>query len=145
MINKLLPQFQWGAAVSKRTFVFTIAILSACTSPRQQCVDAAEAEYAGLLIAIETARANIARGYALETEVRSARTNFCIGTTFGGDNLFGGLSTCREPRVRTVERPVPIDIAAEQRKLESMSARLPAARAKRDATVSSCNARFTTR
>lgn len=117
--------------------------LAACTSPRQACVERAEQDYAGLQAAIRVAEDNIARGYALDREVVAYRgVTFCSGTGFERHHVGLGLSTCSEPRLRTVARPVPLDIEAEERKLASMRARLAGARELRDRRVAECYGRY---
>ena len=116
--------------------------LVACTTPREACVENAEAEYRGLQTAIAIAESNIARGYAVERDQYAYRgATFCMGGTFG-DNPYLGLSNCNSTRYRTVVTPVPIDIEEEERKLASMRARLPAARERRDAKIGACYQQF---
>lgn len=116
--------------------------LAACTTPREACVENAEAEYRGLETAIAIAEANIARGFAVDRDQVAYRgATFCAGGTFG-NNPYLGLSNCNTTRYRTVVTPVPIDIEEEERKLASMRAKLPAARERRDVTIGSCYQRF---
>lgn len=44
------------------------ATLSACATPREQCISRANADYRNVETAIATAQGNIARGYALHTQ-----------------------------------------------------------------------------
>lgn len=119
-----------------------LLVLAACTTPREACVENAEAEYRGLQTAIAITEANVARGYALDREQYAYRgATFCAGGTFG-NNPYMGLSNCNSTRYRTVVRPVPIDIEEEERKLASMRARLPVARERRDAKIGACYQQF---
>ncbi|WP_112322573.1 hypothetical protein [Oceanibium sediminis] len=113
-------------------------LLLACATPQERCLDSARANVTGLQTAIAIAEANIARGFALDRQVvPQSRLTFCTGTGFG-ERVRVGLNTCRETRYRTVSTPVPLDIEAEQRKLESMRERLPTAIAERDRAVAAC-------
>lgn len=124
----------------KRLIFSGLLGLAACASPQEQCASRASADYNGLQAAIATAEANIARGFALEQEVRAdSRLTFCTGTRFG-TRVSTGLSACRETRLREVARPVPLDVEAEKKKLASMQALLPVAREKRDRALAACYA-----
>ena len=127
-----------------RFVVIGLVFLVGCTSPRDRCFAEADRDYLGLLEAIDVARTNIDRGFATRKEVVSGPDfRFCLGA--GDrlvDNVFGGVRTCSSPRLRTVTRPVPIDVDAERRKLESMLALLPQARARADEAALACNSKF---
>lgn len=127
----------------RRIFPLFFLALAACTSPLQQCVEQAEADYRGLLTAIAIAERNIERGYAVDRQIVPYRgIDFCAGTGFRRDRVGLGLTTCRDTRLRTVATPVPLDLEAEERKLASMQARLPGARELRDRRIAACYARF---
>lgn len=117
-------------------------LLAACSSPLEQCVDSAARQFANLQEAARIAEGNIARGYAVERRVvPRSRVQFCAGTAFG-DRFRGSLSTCNQVRYRTIETPVPIDLAAEERKLASTRGRLAIAREQRDQQISACYQQF---
>ncbi|MDC0738155.1 hypothetical protein N6L24_07680 [Cognatishimia sp. SS12] len=120
-----------------RVILFSIGALAlaACATPRQQCETAAMRNVLALEEAVETAMANIERGYALEQDVSPRfRYGLCAG-----DN---GLTTCirNEDTIRT--RPVAIDLAAERRKLASAQARLTEERARANAQLAQCAAQY---
>ncbi|NNU80684.1 hypothetical protein HMH01_09575 [Halovulum dunhuangense] len=127
----------------RRFWILCCLGLAACASPLEQCVSQAQRDHDGLLAAIAIAEANIARGYGVDREVVPyQRPVLCTGVGLGTGRVGVGLTGCSETRFRTVETPVPLDIEAEQRKLASMRARLPVARARRDAAISACYAQF---
>jgi hypothetical protein len=117
-----------------------LAVLAACATPREQCIDAAMRDSRVLSALITETEGNLARGYALETE-QDIRTvsRTCQGTTEDG-------TTFRFPCDETVtfERTVPvaIDLNAEQAKLDSLRERLATERAAADAAVSQCIAMY---
>ena len=117
-----------------------LAVLAACATPREQCIDAAMRDSRVLSALIVETEGNLARGYALET-VQDVRTvsRTCQGTTEDG-------TTFRFPCDETVtfERTVPvaIDLNAEQAKLDSLRERLVTERAAADAAVSQCIALY---
>ncbi|MEO1313610.1 MAG: hypothetical protein AAFV27_07005 [Pseudomonadota bacterium] len=121
---------------------FPLMALAACATPLEQCVDGAARQYANLQEAARIAEGNIARGYAIDRRVVPVnRVRFCTGTSFG-NRVRGGLSTCSQTDYRTIETPVPIDLAAEQRKLASTRERLSVAREQRDQQIGACYQRF---
>jgi hypothetical protein len=92
--------------------VLSILALSACVEGG--CPSAAARDLRTVDRLISETETNIQRGYAIGTQ-RSGGFNFCVGG--GGDNL--GVAFCGEPG----RRPVAIDRAAEQRKLDGLLAR----------------------
>jgi hypothetical protein len=118
-------------------FGLCIAVLAACASPRERCIDTATQELRVIDALIAETRANIERGYAVAREpgVRS-RLVFCYDPP---DEPF---TFCPAYESTVVERPVAIDRAAERRKLASLQERraelLPRVRAE----IAACEARY---
>ena len=100
-----------------RRLVLTFAILTlaACATPQQQCEARVTRELRTINDLIDETRANIQRGYALET-----RTEPRIGLTFCGGN-YGHTRFCTGTRFVERKEPVAIDIDAERKKLISLN------------------------
>lgn len=98
-----------------------LALLAACATPRERCVNSASAELRTLDRLIAETRGNLERGYALQ-EVQEVRV---IRTTCTGKNEDGTTFTfpCEETDTFTRDVPVAIDLTAEQAKLDSLLAR----------------------
>ncbi|WP_235829686.1 hypothetical protein [Frigidibacter oleivorans] len=96
--------------------------LAACGTPQEQCIGRATRDLRVLNDLIEDTRANVARGYAYEEyTVRLSRWETCYTTVKTSDGkLVNRPYMCMEDYVDTRRRPVSIDLAAEQRKLDSM-------------------------
>ncbi|MCX7888642.1 MAG: hypothetical protein N2422_02785 [Rhodobacteraceae bacterium] len=109
-----------------------LSLLSACEEPPAACNSAAARELATVDRLIAETRADIARGYRLET-APPANVAFCVG----GQNNNVGLSFCSDG-ART--RKVPIDPAAEKRKLDNLEARRSALAAQAEADRRACAA-----
>ncbi|MEN8894648.1 MAG: hypothetical protein ABF248_00955 [Yoonia sp.] len=99
-----------------------VLLLAACVSPRDPCAIRATSEQRVLTRLASDTRANIARGFALETrqEVREVRatceTELPDGTIAN--------TRCTEVKVEDVRVPVAVDLDAEQTKLNSLETRL---------------------
>jgi hypothetical protein len=105
--------------------------LAACATPREQCEADAGRHVKALEQAIETSEENIARGYALRTEVKPYRRfGLCLG-----DN---DVLSCYRTDYITRETPVAIDLAVERRKLASARARLAEERRKARTALAQC-------
>lgn len=113
-----------------------LAVLAACATPREQCINAATQNTRVLSALVTETEGNLARGYALATE-QDIRTvsRTCRGQTEGGDSF---SFPCDE--TVTVERnvPVAIDLNAERAKLVSLRERLATEQAAANAAVSQC-------
>lgn len=123
--------------------VIALMGLAGCVSPLDACVSRADQDLAGLSAAIETARLNVARGYAVNTQtVPTTGLTLCTGSTFGGKSTVVGATWCNQTEYRTVQTPLPLDIEAEEDKLAQMQERLPAARERRNREVAACYNQF---
>lgn len=113
-----------------------LAILAACATPQQQCINTASNEARTIRKAISTAQGNIGRGYAIHSHTET----FDVPTV-----CYDSASKpyrCYETEFRTVETPVSINVVEERRKLASLQKRLPAATRQMNAGVASCQAQF---
>ena len=115
-----------------------LAILAACGTPQQQCINTATRELRTIDRLTAETQATLSRGYDLEDHkvvrhVWRRCDNWVPGTP---------VRMCFEPEWRTVKRPVAIDPATEERKLEGLIARRKALEAQARSTIASCKARY---
>ena len=113
-----------------------LAILAACATPQEQCINTASNEVRGMQKLISTTEGNISRGYAIYSRVESYEVaNICFDAA-------KKPYRCFETDFRTVRTPVSINIAEERRKLANLKKRLPAAARKMNTGVANCRAQF---
>lgn len=95
-----------------------LVFLVACVTPRQACESQATGELRTIDALIAETQGNLARGYGLEQsqEVRSRR-ELCDGRREDGTTF---RYFCDRTDVVDVERPVALDLRAEQAKLDSL-------------------------
>ncbi|MFY0596500.1 MAG: hypothetical protein JXQ85_08735 [Cognatishimia sp.] len=110
-------------------------VLAACATPRAQCEARVDSNIKALKQAIATSEANLARGYAIETEVTPRlRYGLCVG----GANV----ESCLKTEYDTKKRPVAIDLEEEQRKLASAKRRLQSEERQRASAFAECAANY---
>lgn len=108
----------------KKLFAFSLlALLAACATPQQRCVDRAAADVRMLERQIARIEGNIDRGYAVH---RSTGPRVGVTACTGGQSLRLCQELSNEPR----ETPVAISIPEEKRKLAKLTVRLADARAR---------------
>lgn len=92
--------------------------LSACETPRESCINSAARELRTVESLIRQTQGNLNRGYAIETEQRiDVDREICeVELEDGSERRFW----CEDTDVIEVERPVAIDLRAEQAKLDSL-------------------------
>jgi hypothetical protein len=113
-----------------------LAILAACATPQEQCINTASNQVRTMQTLINTTEGNIARGYAIH---RSQEPYEVIDVCYDTD---GKSYNCFHTEYRTKETPVTIDVAEERRKLAQLKRRLPAEKRKMDAAISNCRIQF---
>ncbi len=117
--------------MNKWIILACVGTLTACATPKEKCDAEVTQNMVGLQQAIALAEANLARGYAVETNVEPRfRYGFCLG----GDNIRG----CYKTDYRKTETPVAIDLNEERRKLDSAKARLAKEQARANAGLAQC-------
>jgi hypothetical protein len=116
--------------------VLPLIALTACATPREQCIGDANSQTRVLSHLVNETRGNLARGYALAetTDVRTL-TRTCEGRD-SNDEVF--TYPCNETETFTTTRPVSIDLDAEQVKLAQLERRLSQARQNADAMIAQC-------
>ncbi|AKS47343.1 hypothetical protein SAMN05444287_3015 [Octadecabacter temperatus] len=98
-----------------------LVVLTACSTPREQCISSANRSVATLDRLISVTRGNIGRGYAI-AEVQDVRVlrSRCEGTNEDGSTF---RFPCEETETFTRRVPVTIDIAEERTKLAQLESR----------------------
>ena len=121
-----------------RTALILIPILalSACSTPRERCISAANRSVSTLDALIAETRGNINRGFAL-AEVQDVRVlrSTCEGTNEDGSTF---RFPCEETETFTRQEPVTINIAEERVKLEQLEERRRQAGAAVQARIQQC-------
>lgn len=117
-----------------------LIVLAACASPRDSCINDATRDLRRVNAFITEAQENIARGYAFETrqEVR-VRPDICEGVTEDGVTF---TYECERTAVVDVPFAVPIDIAAERAKLESLLEQQALLERQAEARIEACIAAY---
>ena len=113
-----------------------LALLAACATPREQCIDDALRDTRVLSALITQTEGNLSRGYALEQR-QNVRTviGTCRGTNDDGSDFF---FACDQTTTDTVNVPVAIDLKAEEAKLASLKERFVSTQAASNAAVAQC-------
>lgn len=95
--------------------------VTACSTPREQCINSANRSVATLDRLISETRGNVQRGYAIAEvqDVRVLRAS-CEGTNADGSTF---RFPCEETETFTRRVPVTIDIAEERTKLAQLETR----------------------
>lgn len=124
-----------GGALS-RLLMLAPVLLGACASvSRDQCLRAATEEIRTLDRLIAETEAGLARGYGIDRQdVPVLERRHCTGSS--------GSATCLETDIVTVERPVAIDPAAENRKIAAMRANRQALIPRAMLQIAECKRRF---
>jgi len=101
--------------------ILPMVVLTACATPREECIDQVTRDTKVLSSLINETRGNLSRGYALEErqEVRTVRGT-CRGRN-EDDSIF--TFRCDETETFTTKVPVAIDLNAERAKLTSLEER----------------------
>jgi hypothetical protein len=101
--------------------LLSLLALTACSTPREQCISASNHPIAQLDRLINVTRGNISRGFALAEvqDVRVLRAS-CEGTNADGSTF---RFPCEETETITRQEPVTINIAEERIKLAQLESR----------------------
>ena len=116
--------------------VLPLLVLTACATPREQCIDQATRDTKIMSSLITETRANLARGFAIEErqEVRTV-SSICQGSNEDGSTF---SFRCDETETFTVRVPVAIDLNAEAAKLASLEERFAQSQAVSNQAVAQC-------
>ena len=94
-----------------------VLLLAACGTPQEQCINAATRDMRVLDRLIGEAAGNLDRGYGFETVTVFEIDYVACGTVAAPDRI------CAVRRPEQERRPVAIDLAAEQVKLDQLRTR----------------------
>ena len=110
--------------------------LTACATPREQCISEASQQSRVLTALVAETRGNLERGYAIE-DVQELQTvaATCEAEDSSGNTIY---FDCTQQETVTTQRPVAIDLNAESAKLDSLRERLAAVNATRDSAIAQC-------
>ena len=118
-----------------------VSVLASCSTPREQCIGAAQAEYVAVARMISETRQTIARGYALHRERVPYRVHeICFRRDPYTKHPIS--YSCSKTAYRTQTTPVAVDIGEERRKLARYERLLPELRAEAAAGIAQCDARY---
>lgn len=117
-----------------RSAILLVLITAACTAPRDDCAKDARAELDTINQRIAEVRANLDSGYAIENNGPTVGVNFCAGNR--SSNI--GISLCTSPTIAGGEKPVPIDAAAEERRLRTLLSARNRAEQRLEADLAAC-------
>ncbi len=116
--------------------ILPLVALTACATPREQCIGDATRDTRVLSSLINETQGNLARGYALEErqEVRTLKRR-CRGRNDDG-TVF--TYECNETETYTTSIPVAIDLNAERAKLQSLEEQFAVTQASSNQAVAQC-------
>lgn len=121
-----------------------LALLAACASPQERCINQATQELRTVNKLITEAQGNLQRGYALEptTVYRNVWVpcGYAYGYGYGYGNHAGGM--CLEEQAQITTRPKAIDLAEERRKLEQLQAKQADLNRAAKASIQQCQATY---
>ena len=115
-----------------------LAVLSACATPQQQCLDTVAQKLRVNTYLIAQTQGNLDRGYALDTEQRiTPSTRICYER-----DVRGGLSPnfCDEPQYRTIDVPRPVNLRIERETLDQLLATRAVLQRQSTAAAAQCRA-----
>ena len=117
-----------------------LALLAACATPQQQCLDAAAKELRVNTFLIGQTQANLERGYALDRQQR-LRRGFDRCRVRNGDGTVSS-TLCPVTKVRTVNVPEAINLDVERATLDQLLARRAVLERQSAAAVAQCRALY---
>ncbi len=116
--------------------LLALGLLAACETPREACISDANRELTRVNRFITETRANIARGYALDSRQDvQVIPDRCTGRTESGEEF---TYRCDRTEVVDVAVPVPLDLRAEQAKLESLLQQQAQLQSQSQAMIQAC-------
>ena len=132
-----------------RGWVVGIALagmLAGCGTPQEQCIRGQTRDLRNVERLIAQTQENLARGYGYESvEVTDTRWAVCgydeVGTDGSGKPVLRARY-CLDDYTRTERRPVAIDPAVEQRKLDGLMRKRAELLKAAQAVIAECRARF---
>lgn len=125
---------------AKYLMILPALALTACATPREQCLSAATRDARINAILIAETEANINRGFAVRIEERvRERRALCRGETEAGESV---VTRCEKVDVRRVKVPEAIDLNAERAKLRSLRQQQAELTARTQTATQQCQALY---
>lgn len=116
--------------------------LAACATPGERCERAATEDLRVIDQLIAETEANIARGYAITQEIESSpRLRVCYGRGWGGQ-VRTGVVFCNRNETIVRDKPVAIDLKAEEAKLSSLRAKRPQTARRAAGQIAACRQHY---
>lgn len=121
-----------------------LVLLAACGTPQERCIRQSTTELRRVTDLVSEVQGNIARGYAWQSyETTSSRWEICgYDTITKGDKVIQKPRMCLEDYTVTRQRPIPIDPAAEKRKLGALLKRQAELSKAAEAQIAACKAAY---
>jgi len=117
-----------------------LALLAACGTPQEQCIDANTRDLRTVDRLIVETQGNLDRGYAIEERtINDDYWDYCPQPQIP-DAPPVPPQLCLKDREITVERPKAIDLAEEARKLESLKIKRKQLASRAEAVIAQCKA-----
>ena len=124
-------------------FLTGLVALTACGTPQQQCIGAVSRDMRVVDGLIAETEANIARGYAIEQTVQLRKQFVDCGLPEPtAENPTPRQEKCLRDVPYETQRPVAIDLTAEQAKLASLRAKRAAQGAAVTPQIAACQAAY---
>ena len=119
-----------------------LLVLSSCGTPQQECIRMVSRDQIVVDQLITEAQGNLARGYGYEQQVVSM-PEFIDCTPYAtAKHPHPRTATCFDDVPQTITRPVAIDLAAEQVKLNGLQAKRTQLAKSLAPAVADCQARY---
>ncbi|ETX28080.1 hypothetical protein RISW2_09915 [Roseivivax isoporae LMG 25204] len=115
-----------------------LCALAACATPVERCVSQATESLRAAEGELKELEATLARGYAVETEIRT----YPVFVTCGGYRTGVAPYPCVRDRVVRSPKRVPVDLAEVRRRASDIRERLPALQASADQGAAQCRAAY---
>jgi hypothetical protein len=127
----------------KRLAVTALALLAACGTPQEQCINRNTRDLRTVERLIVETQGNLDRGYALETVTRyEDYWDTCFDpVVVNGETVFKPRP-CLQERSYTEERPKAIDLKAEAKKLESLKVKRAELARAAEPLIAQCKAEY---
>lgn len=127
----------------KRLSVAALALLAACGTPQEQCINRSTRDLRTIDRLIAETEGNLSRGFALETITRFEDTwATCLDRAIVGGQPTIVQRPCLRERAYTVERPRAIDLEAEARKLDALKVKRRELAVAAEPAIAACRAEF---
>jgi hypothetical protein len=124
----------------KALLLLPLLALAACQTPREACISNARADLNVINGLIAETEANLARGYGIEQRQEIVDTqDICTQRNEDGSET---RYVCESQDIITIERPVTLDLVAEQRKLDQLRAQQTRLQSQVQQTIQACIAAY---